>query len=241
MMTPETMPHKILIVEDDAEIRELLKGYLNSENYDAVCACDGLEACDIFDSAHFSLVLLDLMIPKRNGMEVMQYIRSKSVVPIIIISAKDSESDKAVGLGLGADDYITKPFSVVEVLARIKANIRRNTQYDSRAATPPITLSHGNLLMNLSDYTVSKDGEIIALTAKEFEILKLLLQNPQKVYTKEQLYSLVWNDAYYGDENAVNVHISRLRGKIEDDARNPQYILTVWGIGYKLGNPNDCK
>ena len=140
-----------------------------------------------------------------------------------------------LGLGLGADDYITKPFSVVELLARIKANLRRTTQYDNAAAAIPSTLTAGELLMNLSDYTLTKQGKKIELTAKEFEILKLLLQNPKKVYTKEQIYSLVWNDAYCGDENAVNVHISRLRNKIEDDSRNPKYVLTVWGIGYKLG------
>ena len=139
---------------------------------------------------------------------------------------------------LGADDYITKPFSVVEVLARIKANIRRATQYDSTRAdseTESALLTAGDLAMNLADYTVTKRGSRVELTAKEFEILKRLLQNPKKVYTKEQLYSLVWNDAYLGDENAVNVHISRLRNKIEDDSRNPRYVVTVWGIGYKLG------
>lgn len=140
-----------------------------------------------------------------------------------------------LGLGLGADDYITKPFSVVELLARIKANLRRSTQYDNAAISAPSILTAGELQMNLSDYTLTKKGKKIDLTAKEFEILKLLLKNPQKVYTKEQIYSLVWKDAYCGDENAVNVHMSRLRNKIEDDSRNPKYVVTVWGIGYKLG------
>lgn len=225
--------NKILLVEDDTEISEMLKNYLTIENYEVVCATDGQQACTYFDNSTFSLVLLDLMIPKISGMDVMYYIRKKSVVPIIIISAKDTEADKALGLGLGADDYITKPFSVVEVLARIKANIRRTMQYNSSTALSSLTI--GDLTMNLSDYTLTKRGKKIELTAKEFEILKLLIQNPKKVYTKEQIYSLVWNDAYMGDENAVNVHISRLRNKIEDDTRNPKYILTVWGIGYKLG------
>lgn len=227
--------HKILLVEDDIEIRELLKNFLEDENYEVVCAADGKEACRKFDSAAFSLVLLDLMIPQISGMDVMQHIRKNSVVPIIIVSAKDSETDKSLGLGLGADDYMTKPFSVVEVLARIRANIRRTTQYDNASIVAPSMLTAGDLIMNLSDYTLSKKGERVELTAKEFEILKLFLQNPKKVYTKEQIYSLVWNDAYCGDENAVNVHISRLRNKIEDDTRNPHYILTVWGIGYKFG------
>lgn len=230
--------YKILLVEDDREISEMLSNYLMTENYDVACAFDGQEACRLFEQGGFSLVLLDLMIPKVSGMEVMQKIRQGSYVPIIILSAKDTETDKTLGLALGADDYITKPFSVVEVLARIKANIRRTTQYDSVRAddkTDRELFTAGELSMNLADYTVTKRGSRVELTAKEFEILKLLLQNPKKVYTKEQLYSLVWNDAYFGDENAVNVHISRLRNKIEDDSRNPRYVVTVWGIGYKLG------
>lgn len=230
--------HKILLVEDDREISGMLKDYLMTENYDVVCAFDGQEACRLFAEGGFGLVLLDLMIPKISGIEVMQQIRRGSYVPILILSAKDTETDKTLGLAMGADDYITKPFSVVEVLARIKANIRRATQYDSVTADPaaaPSLLTAGELSMNPADYTVTKKGRKVDLTAKEFEILKLLMQNPKKVYTKEQLYSLVWKDAYLGDENAVNVHISRLRNKIEDDSRNPRYVVTVWGIGYKLG------
>lgn len=228
--------HKILLIEDDTEISEMLTNYLITENYEITCAFDGQEACNQFDNSSFSLVLLDLMIPKISGMDVMQHIRKNSVVPVIIVSAKDTEADKTLGLGLGADDYITKPFSVVEVLARIKANIRRTTQYDIATDAWPKLLTAGDLVMNLSNYTITKKGKNIELTAKEFDILKLLLQNPKKVYTKEQIYSLVWNDAYCGDENAVNVHISRLRNKIEDDTRNPRYVITVWGIGYKLGD-----
>lgn len=228
-------PYKILLVEDDAEISEMLKNFLEAENYEVACALDGQQACTMFDDMSFDLVLLDLMIPKISGMGVMQHIRQSSYVPIIIISAKDSESDKTLGLGLGADDYITKPFSVAEALARIKAALRRTMQYDSAAVDTPAVLKAGELTLDLSDYTVKKKEKSIDLTAKEFEILKLFMQNPKKVYTKEQLYTLVWNDMYCGDENAVNVHISRLRNKIEDDPRNPRYVLTVWGIGYKLG------
>lgn len=227
---------KILLVEDDIEISAMLKSFLMTEGFEVLTAPDGKSACERFFSDRFSLVLLDLMIPEMNGMEVMKKIRENSTVPIIILSAKDTDSDKTLGLGLGADDYITKPFSVTEVLARIKANIRRNTQYAAggRKEEPPI-LEKGGLMMNLNDYSVTKNGCRIELTSKEFDILKLLLQNPRKVYTKEQIYSLVWKDPYFGDENAVNVHISRLRNKIEDNPREPQYILTVWGIGYKLG------
>ena len=225
---------KILLIEDDIEISEMLCSYLIAENFEVVCATDGQKACEAFDIGSYSIVLLDLMIPKITGMKVMKYIRQKSTVPIIIISAKDSDSDKTLGLGLGADDYITKPFSITEVMARIKANIRRNTEY--AAVQPEQTkLVWGPLVMNLENHTVTKSGEIIELTAKEFDILRLLLENPQRVYTKAQIYSLIWNDAYVGDENAVNVHISRLRTKIEDDPRKPQVVITVWGIGYKLG------
>lgn len=227
--------NKILLIEDDTEISNMLKSFLITENFEVVAAFDGESAYAKFCEDHFSLVLLDLMIPKISGIEVMQKIRENSTVPIIIISAKDSDSDKTLGLGLGADDYITKPFSVTEVLARIKANIRRNTQYAADAIEQQSILKRGNLIMDLNDYSVTKNGSQIELTSKEFEILKLLMKNPKKVYTKEQIYSLVWKDAYFGDENAVNVHISRLRNKIEDNPREPQYVITVWGIGYKLG------
>lgn len=227
---------KLLLIEDDNEISCMLKDYLNRENYDVVCAADGEEACEKFESDAYSLVLLDLMIPKISGMDVIQHIRKKSTVPIIIVSAKDTDVDKTLGLGLGADDYITKPFSITEVLARIKASIRRSTQYSKSEECRNETLAVGDLIMNLSEYTVTKRNEQIFLTAKEYEILKLLLQNPKKVYTKAQIYSLIWNDVYMGDENAVNVHISRLRNKIEDNPRTPKYVVTVWGIGYKLGD-----
>lgn len=226
---------KILLVEDDVEISTLLKNFLETEGFEVTAAYDGESACERFFEEEYALVLLDLMIPKINGMKVMNIIREKSMVPIIILSAKDTDSDKTLGLGLGADDYVTKPFSVTEVLARIKANIRRNTKYAASADSKEAGITRGSLSINTNDYSVVKKGEKIELTAKEFEILKLLMANPQKVYTKEQIYFLVWKDAYLGDENAANVHISRLRNKIEDNPRNPQYIITVWGIGYKLG------
>lgn len=226
------------MVEDDKEISEMLEEFLIQEAFEVVPAFDGLEACEKFEDGEFDLVLLDLMIPKMSGMDVMKTIREKSVVPILIVSAKDSLLDKSLGLELGADDYITKPFVMAEVLARIKANLRRTNQYaagSSRKQEEPATLSCGDIQLNPADFTVRKRGKKIDLTAKEFEILRLLMKNPKKVYTKEQIYSLVWEDAYLGDENAVNVHISRLRNKIEDDARNPEYIITVWGFGYRIG------
>lgn len=227
---------KVLFVEDNIEICEMLGGYLTAENFEVDCAYDGEQACQKFDSDTYHIVLLDLMIPKISGMDVMKHIRKSSTVPIIIISAKDTEVDKTLGLGLGADDYITKPFSVVEVLARVKANIRRTTEYVAPIQEPE-ELTFRSLKMDLSNHTVTKNGVLLELTAKEFDILKLLLQNPKRVYTKAQIYSLIWNDVYVGDENAVNVHISRLRNKIEDNPRSPECVLTVWGIGYKLGEP----
>ncbi|MDO4272858.1 MAG: response regulator transcription factor [Eubacteriales bacterium] len=227
---------RLLLVEDDKEISAMLEGYLTAENFVITPAYDGLEALQKFQEESFDLVLLDLMIPKLSGMEVMGKIREKSTVPILIVSAKDSDSDKSLGLGLGADDYITKPFSVTELSARIKANIRRSTLYAAREEDKGKgTVTIGELTLNLDDYSVCRDGINLELTAKEFEILKLLAQNPKKVYTKEQIYANVWQDAYCGDENAVNVHISRLRNKIEDNPRSPRYVVTVWGIGYKLG------
>lgn len=235
--TPGRTIMKILVVEDDQEICEMLGDFLKSENFEVAAANDGREACRKFDSQSFDLVLLDLMIPGIGGMDVLQHIRSQSVVPVIILSAKDSETDKTLGLGLGADDYITKPFSLAEVLARVRANLRRIMQYDAGQGLrqEPEVLRAGGLVMDLTDYTLTKNGSKIELTAKEFAILQLLMKNPRKVYTKEQIYSMVWKDAYLGDENAVNVHISRLRNKLERDPRNPEYVVTVWGIGYKLG------
>ena len=230
---------KILLVEDDKEISEMLIDFLQMEGFEVQSSFDGEQAVKTFLNGSYDLVILDLMLPKISGLEVMKRIRKESVVPIIILSAKDTESDKIFGLGLGADDYITKPFSLTEVLARVKANLRRTTQYSSGGETTSACLGLGDLEMNLESHTVHKNGLAVDLTAKEYEILRLLLSNPKKVYTKAQLYSFIWQDDYLGDENAVNVHISRLRTKIEDDPRKPQYILTVWGIGYKLGSPKE--
>ena len=233
---------KILLAEDDIEISDMLKNFLSTENFEVTASYNGKDACQKFFMDKYSLVLLDLMVPGLSGMEVLKNIREASTVPVIIISAKDSDSDKTLGLGMGADDYITKPFSVTEVLARIKANIRRSTQYaadtSNSAGEEETIIEKGGLIINTNDYSVYKNGSKIELTIKEFEILKLLFLNPKKVFTKEQIYSSVWNDAYMGDENAVNVHISRLRNKIEEDKKNPEYIVTVWGIGYKAGDVN---
>ena len=228
---------KILVMEDEDNIRAFVVLNLKRVGYDVVDVASGEAALEAFAQAggDFDIAILDIMLPGIDGFEVCRRIREQSSsIGIIMLSAKSQEMDKVQGLMLGADDYITKPFSVAEVLARVRANIRRVTQY----AEPPeksMVLTAGALRLDGKERTVTKAGERIELTAKEFDILKLLMANPKRVYTKAQLYTQVWNDAYCGDENAVSVHISRLRGKIEDDPRDPRYVATVWGIGYKLG------
>ena len=228
--------YSILVVEDDREIRQGIEIYLRNQGYQVFQAANGQEGLEVIKSRELHLVILDVMMPVMDGITMLMKTRDLGYeFPVLMLSAKSEEVDKIMGLNMGADDYISKPFSVTEVLARIKANIRRATQYGAAAVKEKEVLTAGDIVMDLSDYTVKKAGQDIDLTAKEFEILKLLMKSPKKVYTKEQIYSLVWNEAYFGDENAVNVHISRLRNKIEDDSRSPRYVVTVWGIGYKLG------
>lgn len=230
------MQKTILLVEDDPAISNMVKTYLNNEAFNVKCVFNGEEAGIAFKHAHYDLVLLDLMLPKLNGMDFLQMVRTNSYIPVIIMSAKDSEVDKALGLGLGADDYITKPFSMVELAARVKAAIRRSTQY---MATPierntSIIKVH-EIELDPENHHLTKNGIEINLTSKEWKILCLFFENQKKVFTKEQIYRSVWSDDYFGDENIINVHISRLREKIEDSPSKPSYIKTIWGIGYKLG------
>ena len=227
--------NNILIVEDEHLIARLIEMTLTRAGYRCTLAEDGRTAADLIETTNFDMALLDIMLPGLDGYALLECLRPQGV-PVIFITAKSAVKDRVQGLRLGADDYITKPFSVVEVLARVKANIRRTTEYAAPIQEPK-ELSFRSLKMDLSNHTVTKNGALLELTAKEFDILKLLLQNPKRVYTKAQIYSLIWNDVYVGDENAVNVHISRLRSKIEDDPRSPECVITVWGIGYKLGEP----
>jgi len=229
------MNNKILIIEDDIAISEMVKNYLIKDGFLVTTAFNGEEGIVKYLNDDFDLVILDLMMPKLDGMETMKLIREKSSVPILIMSAKDSDVDKAIGLGLGADDYITKPFSMIEISARIKAGIRRATKYSSnQKAEENVPIKMGDLTVDLDNFLVIKNGQPIQLTSKEFEILKLFINNPNRVFTKAQIYSFVWKEEYYGDENVINVHMRRVREKIEDDPSNPQYIKTLWGIGYKL-------
>ncbi len=226
--------HKILFIEDDRAISEMIKDYLSNEGFEMEVAYDGKEALEKFNQAKFDLILLDLMLPKVDGMTIMRKIREQSVVPILIVSAKDSESDKALGLGFGADDYIAKPFSLIELSARIKAHLRRAYSWPTKEEKEKPILKVHELEIDLENFTVVKNGEKLKLTSKEFEILKLFVTHPNSVFTKAQIYERVWEENYYGDENIINVHIRRLREKIENDPSNPIYIKTLWGIGYKM-------
>ncbi|PEE41603.1 response regulator transcription factor [Bacillus pseudomycoides] len=227
------MSHHILLVEDDSAIQEMVEKYLIKEGFQITIASDGEEGVLTFLKGSFNLIILDIMMPKLDGLEVVRIIREKSAVPILMMSAKDTDVDKAVGLGLGADDYICKPFSMIELAARVKASIRRSTKY-SATEQKEETIEIGDLKIDLINFTVQKKEKQLKLTLKEFEILKLFVKNQNRVFTKAQIYNLIWNEEYYGDDNVINVHMRRLREKIEDDPSNPEYIKTLWGIGYKL-------
>ncbi|MFZ3198986.1 MAG: response regulator transcription factor [Bacillus mycoides] len=227
------MSHHILLVEDDISIQEMVETYLVKEGFQVTIASDGEEGVNAFLKGSFDLIILDIMMPKLDGLEVVRIIREKSAVPILMMSAKDTDVDKAVGLGLGADDYICKPFSMIELAARVKAGIRRSTKY-SAVESKDEAVQIGDLIIDPINFTVEKKGRQLKLTLKEFEILKLFVKNQNRVFTKAQIYTLVWNEEYYGDDNVINVHMRRLREKIESDPSNPEYIKTLWGIGYKL-------
>ncbi len=231
----ETMKHRLLLVDDDLSISEMVKSYLTKEGFDVSIACNGEDGVSMFMKEAFDLILIDIMMPKLDGIEAIKIIREKSSIPILIMSAKDSDIDKALGLGFGADDYIAKPFSLLELSARIKAAIRRATKYSNYedCGESKNEITFGELRVDINNYSVFKGKQELKLTAKEFELLKLFITNQKRVFTKEQLYNLVWNDDYFGDENVINVHIRRLREKIEDDPSESKYIKTLWGIGYK--------
>lgn len=226
----------ILVVEDDLEINKLINEHLSKQGYTVESVYDGEIAIDKINKEEYKLIILDLMLPKVDGEEVLRRAREKANIPIIILSAKDSQFDKILGLGLGADDYMTKPFTLEELLARVKAQLRRYIYFsvDAKKEEEKVIVS-GNLELNLETYELKKGNTIIAFTAKEFELLKLFMTNPNRVFTKAQLFNLVWGEEFIGDENTVMVHIRRLRTKIEEDSSNPVYIQTVWGIGYKFG------
>ena len=221
---------KILLIEDDIEISEMLCSYLIAENFEVVCATDGQKACEAFDIGSYSIVLLDLMIPKITGMNVMKYIRQKSTVPIIIISAKDSDSDKTLGLGLGADDYITKPFKLGVLVSRVNALLRRAKDFSSADTQ----LESNGMKVLLLQGQAFKNGKLLDLTAAEYKLLCLFMRNPNMVLTKEQILDKLWDcDGNYIDSSTLTVYMRRLRIKIEDNPSEPQMLLTVRGMGYK--------
>jgi two-component system response regulator RegX3 len=222
---------KVLVVEDEQSLREALVFFLEKEGHQVSVAVDGEEAIRVFESTVPEIILLDLMLPKMDGNQVCKQIRQSSNVPIIMLTAKDSEIDKIVGLEIGADDYVTKPYSTRELLARINAVLRRQVE-------PPITadsvLIAGELRLDSDRHVVTLNGNPLTLPLKEFELLELLMENVNRVLTRGQIIDRVWGSNYFGDTKTLDVHIKRLRSKVEEDPARPKYIQTVRGLGYKL-------
>jgi two-component system response regulator VicR len=233
------MEKKILVVDDEKPIADILQFNLKKEGYQVYCAYDGIEALKMVEDVQPDLILLDIMLPLRDGMEVCREVRKKYEMPIIMLTAKDSEIDKVLGLELGADDYVTKPFSTRELIARVKANLRRHQQIaaapDPESDTNEIEI--GSLVIHPDAYIVSKRGETIELTHREFELLYYLAQHIGQVMTREHLLQTVWGYDYYGDVRTVDVTVRRLREKIEDNPSHPLLIVTRRGVGYYLRNP----
>ena len=239
-MGPETIPEekgecrvRLLLVEDDEEISAMLRDFLESEGFSVDTAADGEAGCARFSAAQYDLVLLDLMLPGLTGEEFIAQMRQKKTMPIIVLSAKAGLEDRVNVLRLGADDFIPKPFDNAEVLARVEAQLRRYKQFSGGGGSAVLT--HGDLTLDREGVTVTAAGKPVTVTAREFDILTLLMEHPKKVFTREQLYEQVWGGEYMGDDNTVNVHISNLRAKLAK-ASPAEYIKTVWGIGFKMSD-----
>ncbi|WWL93910.1 response regulator YycF [Pediococcus acidilactici] len=228
---------KILVVDDEKPISDIVKFNLDKEGYDVVTAYDGEEALEKVESEKPDLILLDLMLPKIDGLEVARQVRAKHNIPIIMVTAKDSELDKVVGLELGADDYVTKPFSNRELVARVKANLRRQDQFQQSNEEVKNNIKIGPLVINSDSYSVTRDGAQLDLTHREFELLHYLAQHTDQVMTREHLLQTVWGYDYFGDVRTVDVTVRRLREKIEETPSNPQILVTRRGVGYYLRNP----
>ena len=222
---------RILIVEDEESFREGLQYMLSREGFEVVLASDGAQGMAEFDKSAPDLVLLDWMLPEMPGIEVCKYIRTKSSVPVIMLTAKDSEVDKVVGLELGADDYVTKPFSTPELLARIRAVLRRGGDIEIPNAS---VIENGPIRIDVDRHTISVNGEPVSMPLKEFELLEYLMRNSGRVLTRGQLMDRVWGSNYHGDGKTLDVHIKRIRSKIEPDPANPIYLTTVRGLGYRF-------
>jgi two-component system response regulator RegX3 len=222
---------RVLVVEDEESFSDALSYMLRREGYETVVAADGVGALAEFDRAGADIVLLDLMLPGLSGTEVCRSLRARSSVPIIMLTAKDAEIDKVVGLELGADDYVTKPYSARELVARIRAVLRRGTETEPAVDT---SLTAGPVQLDVDRHVVAVDGRPVALPLKEFDLLELLLRNAGRVLTRGQLIDRVWGADYVGDTKTLDVHVKRLRAKLEPDPANPKYLLTVRGLGYKF-------
>lgn len=222
---------RILVVEDEESFREGLQYMLSREGFEVVLASDGAQGMAEFDKSAPDLVLLDWMLPEMPGIEVCKYIRTKSSVPVIMLTAKDSEVDKVVGLELGADDYVTKPFSTPELLARIRAVLRRGGDLEIPNAS---VIENGPIRIDVDRHAISVNGEDVSMPLKEFELLEYLIRNSGRVLTRGQLMDRVWGSNYHGDGKTLDVHIKRIRSKIEPDPANPIYLTTVRGLGYRF-------
>lgn len=231
---------RILIAEDELDIREMLNASLSREGYQIVLASNGKEAWDTFVAEKFDLCIFDIMMPKMNGINLLIKIREISDVPIIFLTAKTEEENRVLGLTLGADDYLIKPFSLAELKARIQVQKRHalkvESHSDNNIREDNNQLICGDLQLNTIEAKCTKNNELISLGAKEYLLLKLFMENQERVFTKKQLYSVVWQDSFLYDDNTVTVHMSRLRSKIEYNSKKPTYLLTIRGIGYKLSN-----
>jgi two-component system response regulator RegX3 len=226
---------RILLVEDEESYRDPLSYQLTKDGYDVVTAATGPDALTEFDRGGADLVLLDLMLPGLSGTEVCRALRTRSSVPVIMLTAKDTEIDKVVGLELGADDYVTKPYSYRELLARVRAVLRRRTEAPEPDAEDG-TLAVGPVRMDVERHVVEVHGEAVSFPLKEFELLEMLLRNAGRVLTRGQLIDRIWGSDYVGDTKTLDVHVKRVRAKIEPDPANPRLLLTVRGLGYKLAD-----
>ncbi|MBQ4466743.1 MAG: response regulator transcription factor [Firmicutes bacterium] len=225
----------ILVVDDDREIAGAIEIYLKNEGYNVFKAYDGLEAINVASKEDLQLIIMDIMMPKLDGMQATMRIREEKNIPIIMLSAKSEDYDKITGLNVGADDYITKPFNPLELIARVKSQIRRYTNLGSMVSDANKDIYQtGGLVIDDTSKQVTIDGEEVQLTPTEYGILKFLTQNAGKVFSIEQIYEHVWDEPAFNPENTVAVHIRRIREKIEIDPKNPRYLKVVWGVGYKV-------
>ncbi len=230
----------ILIAEDEKDLRNLLQLQLEQEGYRVLAAADGREALSLFYANPVDIAVLDVMMPGMDGFNLLRHIREKSNIPVLFLTARAEEMDKVIGLGLGADDYLAKPFGMAELIARIAAHLRRSREYSAAGAPGEAELRHGDLILDRAACCVYKVGEPVELNAKEYLLLKYFMEHPGRVFTKQQLYRAVWEEDLYFDDNTIMVHISHLRGKIEPDPKNPIYIRTIRGIGYRFQMRGDA-